>query len=302
MMTLHKKEAVLRALRSRTDLELSAAEMEQMLVDELARPAEEMDTELVSMLTELLEDAVSDASQHHAWQRAARRLQRRTAPVTQRVLRIAAVLIAAAGLAGLTWHAAEAINDRFLLREEIPGTSTFVVMSNPDAATPTADVPPANIDPQLIGSYTVVTGDDYSRAIYDSLADCPQTLYGYPVVPAWVPDGYEHVSSVYYEDWALATVNHHFMRNGESLVFDVTIYTHPNIVVYSETQMANDLGYETYSAGVPVFYYWYGKQAIPCANYFHGRAEYNICGPITHEEMRVIIEATMDNVDWRNEP
>ena len=278
MMTTQEKAEVLRALRNRDDLEMTRDDLQQLLEAELAKPAEEMDAALVEDLVRLL-DEEPERTQQHAWHMTARRLQRRVSTSLERVLRTAAIVLAAVSLAGLTWYAAKAVNDRFLLRQVEQGTHALIVTSNPEVSP---DQTAADD-----GAHT------YTRVVYTDLSDCPETLHGYPVVPAWLPEGYSLVSSIWYEDFNMAVVNHHFMRDGQSLIFDVAIYINPGVVVYSETPTSGDDGYESYVSGVPIYFYWHASDEVPCATGFLGSAEYSLAGGGSHEELNLIIESTL---------
>ena len=75
MLNRNEKLEIAKRLRLSTESEMSRYDLEQMLEAELNKPEDEMDTELVQQILEILEDGPSMEQQHKSWQQIDKRLK-----------------------------------------------------------------------------------------------------------------------------------------------------------------------------------------------------------------------------------
>ena len=75
MMNRNEKLEIAKRLRHSEEMEMSCDDLEALMEAELNKPKDEMDTELVQQILELLEEAPSQVQQHDAWEKTHNRLK-----------------------------------------------------------------------------------------------------------------------------------------------------------------------------------------------------------------------------------
>lgn len=285
MINAQEMELILNRLQSESGEELSREMLEQMLSEELARPEEEIDTELVQQLLELLEEPPAPGAQEQAWDRLRQRLSARHA-FLRRTVQTLLALVAAVSVFLLGLHTAEAYNKRLLERHAQPESGTFTVSTQPGSVTP-------GISQRNIA---------IRSQVYIRLEDTPQELLGYPVRPIGLPERFTYQESRLYEDSLIATISHLFTSEEGLCIFSVHILANPSAITISYYEKNPGEMHEKYICGVPVLFYTNTTAYTPCAAWIVNGAEYILQGPMSEAEMTAIIEATMLNTHEEVQP
>lgn len=286
MINAHDKFEIVRRLQQTADGILTREELEQMLNEELDRPAQEMDTELVQAILEALEaEEIPAGAQQEAWANLSSAAKGKRPAVLGWTLRIAAVLAAVAGLFFVTWQTAEAFNIRFLQRIFEPLTEHFTIQTSPH----TVDAPPTAPATQEVGYGT--DGKPVDNAVYAALTDCPETLMGYPIRPAGVPERFTYLQGSLYSDDLNTVVSHLFIGEEGLCIFSATILE--NGAASSAHYDKTESGVERYIGNIPVAFYMNSDDGVPSVSWVLDQVQYSVVGPLTEAELALIVEATM---------
>ena len=198
MLNRNEKLEIAKRLRLSTESEMSRYDLEQMLEAELNKPEDEMDTELVQQILEILEDGPSMEQQHKSWQQIDKRLKfKQWQPVVSGLTRIAAVGVILVALMFATYGTAQALNWEFLLRWMKPFAETFMIYSG--------DKPEPTVAPVTTEVYGDV-GLTFAQTEFNTLADCPEKIDGYPVKPVWMPERFTYLQGSMYADTLVTSI------------------------------------------------------------------------------------------------
>ena len=184
----------LEALLADADTEMMSLELNKLLDAELAKPATEIDAELVTTILDLLGvEGPTDQQKQDAWKRIQEtRHGKKRASLPTAMPRRAAILVAALALTALVlWGTAEAFHWPRLFMLAKPADDTFGVEL-------TEQLPPEA--PTEGALYTTEDNPDTDFTVYVTLDNVPASDGGYTIIPRWLPDGYSFQSGSLYQD------------------------------------------------------------------------------------------------------
>jgi len=212
-----KNRTLIEQLKNDKTTELMPHDLSEMLDQELSKPAEEVDTQLVQDLLELLNaEAPTQQAKDECWNaiqahtRKNGRSGRNTA--LRRLCAIAAALVI---VIFVSFRTANAFNWSCLLKLLGPAMETFGIYSTNNPPTPTET---SEID-VYSDEFT-----EYEQVNYSAPEDMPTTLKGYTIVPGWVPERYTFASGSIYEDNTFAIASIFFQDNDKYLSMSVSFY------------------------------------------------------------------------------
>ena len=202
--------------------EMMRHEVEKRLNQEMAKPAKEIDADLVSLLASLLEPAhLSEEERNEIWRNISERIdsKRQRKHVYQVLGRVAAVLVAVIGIFAVTLATSKAFQWTFLLRILEPIAQTFGITSVEQNAQ--IEQEPSN--------YEMFAPDDVSMDQYVSLDGVPSKVEEYTIIPQWLPEGYSFTSGHRYMDSTIAAYNLLFTNADDWISVDVSIFADESI-------------------------------------------------------------------------
>ena len=191
---MSKKEdsSILERLTNDASVEMMSDDLEQMLKDELAKPAEAIDGQLVDELLKALEPAEPDKAQaEKSWPRVLRALPRRRRSTRggHVFLRFAAAAVLCVVVLTATGQRAWAIPWTLIQSLIAPIAETFGIVVNVQP-TPAPDISSAYYADDIPST----------QILYEALSDIPETQDGYPVRPDWLPDGFAFTNGSCFSD------------------------------------------------------------------------------------------------------
>ena len=275
---------IMKRLRIDAETEMTRDGVESMLNEELSKPEEEMDAELVQELVLLLEDGVSGQAQENAWKATAKQLPgKRWHPVMKWGARIAAALVIVLGLTVLTYRTAEAFNWQQLLRLMRPFAETFMLYAGEQPGS------------------TVTSGEKYGDGVkaeepcqYAGIEESPELLQGHPARPGGMPERFAYLQGSYYSDDLNTTITHVYSCDGGICIFTLVILNGQEHTVSHQFERTIAETQDVYIAGFPVTYYFNSDDATMSAYWTQDNARYSIFGVINEAELELIVESTMN--------
>lgn len=204
-------------LKNDRTTELMPHELNEMLDRELSKPAEEVDTQLVRDLLDLLdEEAPSQKSKEECWKAIQTHTQKKgTGGRNVMLRRICTVAAALVMIVIVSFGTAKAFNWTFLLKLLSPVAETFGIYS--------ANSPDNHVDASDDHEY--IDGDtEYEQVNYTVLEDMPTQLRGYTIVPGWIPERYTFATGSIYEDPDVAIVSIFFQNDDKFLTLNISFY------------------------------------------------------------------------------
>ena len=286
MMNRNEKLEIAKRLRLSTESELSRDDLEQMLDAELSKPEAEMDTELVQQIVDLLEETPSQAQQREAWRKTDKRLKlKQWQPVVTGLTRIAAVGVILVAIMFATYGTAQALNWELLLRLMKPFAETFMVYSG--------DTPEATPVPMTSEVYSDVERT-YNQAEFTTLADCPDTIEGYPAKPVWMPERFTYLQGSMYADTLITSITHVYQSDMGICIIDISLLDDANDVdSYSYEQTENQPTHSEYVQGYPATFYYNNEGQLTSASWIVNNAHYSIAGRMSKDEILQILTSIL---------
>lgn len=285
MMNLNDKLEIAKRLRLSSEMEMSRDELEQLLEAELMKPEDEIDTEFVQQVLDLLEESPAPEQQHGAWKKVEKRLTaRQWRPVVSGLARAAAILVFLAVVLSATYSTARAFSWEFLLRLMKPFAETFMVYTGNDPG-PTAA-------PAVMEVYGD-TGTSITQQEFSTLAACPDTIDGYPAKPVWMPERFVYLTGSMYSDMHITSVSHIFKSSDENCIIDVTVVKDSNTNDAYLFEQIPDENIAESIAGYQIAYYHNTDQNTLTASWVDENAHYFISGTLSKEDIRLILESMM---------
>lgn len=285
MMNRNEKLEIAKRLRLSTESELSRDDLEQILDAELSKPEAEMDTELVQQILEMLEETPSQAQQREAWRKTDKRLKlKQWQPVVSGLTQIAAVGVILVALMFATYGTAQALNWEFLLRWMRPFAETFMVY--------TGDKPDPTPEPVTSEVYDDMEME-FTQAEFDTLADCPDKVDGYPAKPVWMPEQFTYVQGSMYSDMQITTITHVFRSDSGNCIIDISMLEDKNNTDAYQFEQLPAVNTSMYVAGYQVTFYLNTRNAQVTASWFDQNVHYSITGKISEDEIISILESMM---------
>ena len=285
MLNRNEKLEIAKRLRLSTESEMSRYDLEQMLEAELNKPEDEMDTELVQQILEILEDGPSMEQQHKSWQQIDKRLKfKQWQPVVSGLTRIAAVGVILVALLFATYGTAQALNWEFLLRWMKPFAETFMIYSG--------DKPEPTVAPVTTEVYGDV-GLTFAQTEFNTLADCPEKIDGYPVKPVWMPERFTYLQGSMYADTLVTSITHTYQSDMGICIIDISMLedeSKANAYHFEQLPAENT---SMYAAGYQIKLYHNTCNAQITASWVAENVHYFITGSISEEEIISLIESMM---------
>lgn len=283
MLNQQVLQGIMERLHLDAETEMTRDELERILNEELAKPEEQMDAELIQDIVQLLEDGVTAQEQETAWKATARQLPgKRMHPAVKWAVRIAATLVMVLGLSALTYETAEAFNWQLILRLMKPFAETFMLYSGEQPNS------------------TVPTGEKYSDSVkeegpsqYMSIDESPEFLLGYPARPHGIPERFAYLQGSSYIDDTITMITHVFSSDSGVCIFSVTVMNVEDQTASHQFERTVEETQDVYIAGCCVTYYLNSDDSTVSAYWTLDNARYSIFGAIDEAELALIVEATM---------
>ena len=275
----------LEALLADADTEMMTLELNKLLDTELAKPATEIDAELVTRILDLLGvEGPTDQQKQDVWKRIQdTRHRKKRASLPTAMPRRAAILVAALALTALVlWGTAEAFHWPRLFMLAKPADDTFGVELTEQLPLET---------PTEGAVYTTEDNPDTDFTVYVTLDDVPALDGGYTIIPRWLPDGYFFLAGTLYQDVNVKIYTLTFANGANQ--FDVVVY------VFSDAAVALGFDYERESeiaeaitiGSVEVTLYLNAEDSGALAYWINSeKTQYSISGQLSREEIIRIAE------------
>lgn len=279
-----KKEdsSILERLTHDASVEMMSDDLEQMLKEELAKPAEEIDGQLVDELLKALEPAEPDKAQaEKGWPRVLRALPRRRRSTRggHVFLRFAAVAVLCVVVLTATGQRAGAIPWTLIQSLIAPIAETFGISVN---VQPT----PA---PEISGAYYA---DDIpsTQIRYEALSDIPETQDGYPVRPDWLPDGFAFVDGSCFADPGTQIYSMSFSSGDAWLCFTVQFFKSEETISSYEFELTPETLVNTHIGSYDVTVYSNSHRNLYSASWTYENVYYTLSGQIAEDDLIHFVE------------
>lgn len=274
---------IVKGLYADAETEMSDDDLEALLDEELDKPAEQMDADLVRELLLLLEDGTKGSEQQEAWRKTAGKLKRKgLQPVLKWTARIAAVLLIVVGMSVLTYRTAEAFNWQLVLRLMRPLADSFVLYTGPEQEEPT------------------YSGETYGEGLkldeplqFTGAEEAPALLLGYPARPYGIPERFAYLQGTCYADDLSTSITHVYSSADGVCIFTLTILNTGDLTSSYQYERTLSEPQEQYVAGCRVVYYFNSDDLTMSASWTRDSAQYSVFGSIDETELTRIVEATM---------
>lgn len=274
---------IMERLHLDAETEMTRDELEGILNEELARPEEQMDEELIRDIVWLLEDGVTGQMLEQAWKKTAKRLPgNQMHPAIGWCARIAATLMIVMGLTVVTYKTAEAFNWQLILRLMRPIAETFMLYSG------------------LQPGEGIIPGETYEDGVkqdtadqYATVEDAPEFMLGYPVRPRGIPERFAYVQGSSYTDDMIAMLTHVYSSGSDICIFSVTVTTARELTASQQFVTAAGETQEMYLAGCRVTYDFNADHSTVSACWIQDNARYSLFGAIDEAELALIVDSTM---------
>ena len=283
MSNVMNKQKIMERLNLNCDAELMRIDLNAILEEELSKPVDEMDPELVRELMDLMEvEAPTQEQQEECWAGIQKGMKKGGHRGVFRAVRKS--LVAAAALVGVffvTFGAAQAFQWSFLLKLLAPVAETFGIYSANNFETePLVQISEAH------GFIETM----YEQLTYDTLEAMPQQIAGLDIVPEWLPEGFEFIQSTVYEDPDMMRATILYGRGEATLSLAITMFVDSQdisgyLCERSETEPRN----ETIS-GLEVTFYSNVDSNRLSATWINENVCYLAHGEISEEELYRFVE------------
>lgn len=245
------------------------AEAEQLLAAELNKPAADMDVALVDELLAFLEpEEPSPGQRARAWRRLC------MARLTENLGRlglaaacaVAAVVLVLSGMRS----SAKAFDWRVFRAWFSPAAEVYRLTSEQAAET-----------------VTTPTGDP-RRAWYTSLAELPREVDGWPLRPAWLPEGCSLDSGMIFADSGMTKADLSFTCGEGCFSVSLTVLASGGAVSVAYEKEPED-GFVQEIGGCLVRVFANAEDRVLTAAWQADNASYSVCGDLTRDELLRIV-------------
>jgi len=282
MLNDTKHRILIEHLKNDKTTELMPHDLRAMLDQELTKSADQVDTQLVRDLLDLLEEeAPTQKSKEECWDAIQKQTQKQGNKgrnvVLRRICTVAAALVL---VVFVSFETAKAFNWTFLLKLLGPTMETFGIYSayNPISST----------DESVNHEYAD-EDIEYGQVNYTKLEDMPTKLNGYTIVPGWVPERYTFETGSVFEGDSMTVVSLFFRNEGAYLSFSISFYENEEdtsaFVYESYTESEHSIQVEEQL----VTYYFNDTGEIRAASAIAQNVHVYIGGSITEYELEQII-------------
>ena len=165
-----------------------------------------------------------------------------------------------------------------------PFAESFMVYSG-DEPAPTLAPTAQEVYGDLLGGIT--------QTEYTTLADCPDTVLGYPAKPTWLPERFAYLQGSMYADTLVTSITHIFTSDAGSCILDISVVTNTNDIDSYQFEQVPDDKLATYVGGYQVVFYRNSDQATLTASWMVENAHYCITGSVSEDEILQILESIM---------
>lgn len=269
------------------NVELMPHEINELLEQELSKPAEEVDARLVNDLLDLLNaDAASENQKEACWKEIEKKVRTKRCHGYAVVLRrIAAVAAAVVVLFFVSFETARAFRWTFLLKLLAPVAETFGIYSS------------NTFDSQQTAPDNAVLSEDdtgYTQTSYTRLADMPAEVDGYRTVPAWVPERFAFLQGSFYEDPEMVNISASYADEDDILSLNTWVFYNDDIIFnYYFERTLEEPATDTIE-GIEVTYYHNLEDERLSASWIDGAAHYQVFGDVTVDELDRFIRSMLD--------
>lgn len=262
--------------------ELMPHDLNEMLDRELSKPAEEVDTQLVQELLELLEaEAPTQQAKEECWKAIQTRTRKRgRAGCSTLLRRMCAAAAALVVIVFVSFGTAKAFNWTFLLKLLGPAMQTFGIYSTNDPVNH-AD---ANNRQEYADEFT-----DCEQVNFAALEDMPTTLKGYTIVPGWIPERYTFATGSIYEDEDICIATLFFQNGDTDLSISISFFENDadSTAYVFESYIEDEHNFQV--DGQSVTYFHNNAGEIHAASAISQNAHVYIGGNISEHELEQII-------------
>lgn len=277
-----KNRILIELLKNDNTTELMPNDLNEMLNQELSKPVEDVDTQLVRDLLDLLaEESPSQESKDECWKaiqmQGQRKSQRRRYAILRRISAVAAALVITVFV---SFGTAQAFNWTFLLKLLGPFAQTFGIYStnNPVIHEGASD------------NHEYVDEDILLEQVnYTELKDMPHRLKGYTIVPGWIPDRYTFASGSIFEDTNITVASMFFRNNDEFLSLSISFYENEEDATAYVYEVYTEDEHSMQVADQAVTYYYNDSGEICAASAVAQNVHVYIGGSISETELEQII-------------
>lgn len=277
-MNEHK---IMERLGSEHDMELMQLEISKMLDEELSKPAEEMDMQLIDELMDLLGvEGMTDIQEAQCRSEIHRKLRARKSHSWMRAFtRVAAGFIVLVMLFFVSFETAKAFRWTHLLKILAPVAETFGIYSTSSIDSD----PPAQSNLAYTDEET-----DYSQQVFNTLAEMPAEKDGFRVIPQWLPERFGFLQGTLYEDPDMAEATVSYQAGDDFLLIRLMIsYNDESAFVYSYERTLDEPLAEEIN-GIAVSFYENMDDRMMSASWINREAHYHLTGNLTLDEARQI--------------
>ena len=261
--------------------ELMPHELEQLLEAELAKPEDEMDTELVSELLQLLEkDTPSEAEMNADWKAIQQRI-RKTRNLSALLRRIAIAAASIVAIFFISFTSAKAFKWTMLLKFLMPVAQTFGIVS-PDSQVNE----PQNVE------YRAEDSEDMQDIVFTSLDEVPGDVGKAIVKSGCIPEGYELVQGNWTDDGAYQKCYLYLTQGDKWIGLEALKFS-------QDTDATIDFEFERQDTppdsinidGVDVTVYYNSEEMGLSVSWIIGNVHYNLFGSLSDDELNHIVHA-----------
>lgn len=284
MMSKNDERKIIDSLANDKTLEMNADDLEQMLSDELAKPEEEIDAQLVQEILNALEPSMPDPAQmRDAWPRIKEHLPKRREKKRwpAKLARIAAAAAVISIVLVSTIEDAGAFRWTLIRKLLKPVAQTFgIIIDDQTDVTPEATQAPV---------YSV--SDAPSTLItYAALDEVPEMHEGYVVRPRWLPEGFVFSTGSRFTSVDSEIYSLDFLNGERWLGLSIHIITRDDAVYSHEFERTLDVPIERNAGSYTVTFYTNTEETVQSAFWIQENAHYRLTGDIRPEDVLYFAE------------
>ena len=270
------------------DMELMPNELEQMLDAELAKPEDEVNTQLVSDLIDLLDiDTPSEVEKRSDWKNIVRKHKK--SQIIPKILR--RTVIAAASVVVVfivTFTSAKAFDWTFLLKYLLPVAQTFGIVSSDYL-----------IDDGQVTEYGFDDDMETQSIDFYSLDDLPSDFAASIVESNCIPNGYQFIQGSWFKAMDLEKCSFIYSKapQNENAEADHWFTIEISDIPMNDGMSVTDIEYErqlrvpqtVVIEGIDVTLYYNSDEMGINVSWLLGNTHYNVFGSISEDELSYII-------------
>lgn len=279
MMSKNDERRIIDSLANDNTLEMNADDLEQMLSDELAKPDDEIDAQLVQEILNALEPSMPDPAQmRDAWPQIKEHLPKRREKKKwpAKLARIAAAAAVISLVLVSTIEDAGAFRWTLIRKLLKPVAQTFgIIIDDQTDVTPEATQAPV---------YSVSDAPS-SLVTYAALDEVPEIHEGYVVRPKWLPSNsvFSSGSCFTSSDSIIYTLS--FTRNNSWYDLHIHIITDDSTVYSREFERTLEVPIEIPAGSYTVTFYRNAEDTIQSAFWISENAHYMLVGELSVDEI-----------------